>query len=139
MAALLEVMAVQLQQWEYVHREWTTAARQAVIDLAIVIAERLLRQSIADDSFRIQSLVSEMWDRFDLHDGEIRLHPTDLKILQSHGADWVQQHLTGNNVRVSPDPTLRRGECRILAHDQQFLAGVEVELAHLREQLSEVL
>ena len=132
---LLSAMASELLQWRSAHDEFAATFREAVVQLSLAIAERMVRQCIDADRYNLPDLLQEIWSRLDRGAAELFLNPADLQLLTAQHGEWLRENVDPSPVQLRADATLPRGTCRIEGQHDSFLAGVDVEFAGLAEWL----
>jgi flagellar assembly protein FliH len=117
------------------HRERLSEWQRAAIELGVAIAARLLHDRIEAGDMAIESVVREVVARLKPDEPvTVRLHPTDLTLLQKRLGDVPLFHDRAG-VRVIADPSLGRGDCRAEGKDTSVLSELSVQLATMRQQL----
>lgn len=151
-AEAAEALAADRNRIEAVLKELSTAAaniqqdhanrlpqwQAAAVELASMMASRLLHERFAADDFPIDSKVRDMIVQL----GEdpvavVRLNPLDLDLLRSRldrlGDDPI---LTGPGApRFVTDSALERGECQVEGRESMLLSNVTRELQEIREEM----
>ena len=112
---------------------------QATVELAVLIAENVVRRAINENEYGIHELVAEAIERLPATDSiVIHLHPSDKDLFeQQRQRDTKQSGL--HQLHVQADPSLDRGDCYIDGGDVGILTAMEQHLAGLRHWLLEGL
>ncbi len=129
-----------LEHLERTRQQCQGEMQQAVVELSISIASRLVHQSLEAGAFGVEELVQQMLARFDPQDPvKIHLHPDDLRMLRElmerNGPPWKG--------RASPemiaDESMERGNCRIDSDEAGLLSRIDLQLSEIRQHLLECL
>jgi flagellar biosynthesis/type III secretory pathway protein FliH len=109
--------------------------REATVELAHAIASKLVFDEIASNRFPIDRLVAEILGRLSNREpATVRLHPQDLAALQSENgqAGSFDQE---REVRLIPDPTLSRGDCKAVAGEITVIYELQRQIDEIRREL----
>ena len=111
---------------------------QAVTELAVAIASRLLHVKISAGDFAVESLVRQVVERLDsVEQVTVRLNPEDLALLHKR-LDEKQSVLdSDNHMQLVSDPSLERGDCVASSGELSVSSRMKDRLAEIREHLSE--
>jgi flagellar biosynthesis/type III secretory pathway protein FliH len=114
--------------------------QQAAIELAVTIAAQLLHQTIEKDQFPIEPMVREMVQNLREQISEdqtitVRLNPQDMELLESRleGKPLIEE--MENRIRVNPDESISRGNCRLEARDNLLFSDLVNQINQIREDL----
>jgi flagellar biosynthesis/type III secretory pathway protein FliH len=109
--------------------------REAAVELAHVIANKLVFHQIAANTFPIDRLVAEVLSRLSNREpATVRLHPQDLALLQSEhraSGSFDQER----DVRMVADPTLSRGDCKAVAGEITVIYELRRQIEEIRREL----
>lgn len=110
-------------------------ARQAAVDLAIKIAEKVVMQELDRKDFSIDPIITEaisqMPGRGEI---EIRLHPDDLARCSLAG----DEQLAHRNIRFVPDPLVAIGGCVVDSQEGCVESTVTDSLNQARKAMQDV-
>ncbi len=114
--------------------------RQAAVELGMAVAARLIHARIAAGDFGIEQLVRDALDQLPGREpAVVRLHPEDVALLERRlNGDLAVFH-ADRALRLQPDPTLGRGDCRVQAGDLSVWSSLRAQLAEARALLLEGL
>jgi flagellar biosynthesis/type III secretory pathway protein FliH len=135
MALERAVRALDEERCECVH-----AQREAVIELALAVARRVLEQEVTARLDGLEPLLDRALPLLS-HAGPVVLHlaPGDLETLRAGGAPSLER-LTGRAFAgVEADPELRPGNARLCAGSASVDASVDAILARFRLELRELV
>lgn len=112
--------------------------QEVAVLLAVEVASQILKRAISQDEFPVVEMVQQSIDRLEAARAlVVRLHPLDLRHLQTvlsrTDAGW---QLPGH-VRLVADTSLSRGDCLADGGDFGLLSTFEQQLADLRQGLQE--
>jgi len=110
--------------------------QQAAVELAVAIASHLIHDKIEKGDFAVETLVRKAVQRLGAKQlVTVCLHPDDIALLERRvGGDTVLFGSTAE-IRLVPDRSLGRGDCRAEAGEVKVLAQVEAQLAGIRRHL----
>lgn len=114
------------------------AVEQALVDLAVTLAQALVRRELRSDPGQVVAVVREALASLPVASRQVRvcLHPDDVAIV----SDALTAHAGGGEAsrdwQLQEDPALMRGDCRILSENSQIDATMEKRLAAVVAQLS---
>jgi flagellar assembly protein FliH len=125
----LNSLSADTQQWL---QEW----RDVTVDMAIAMAEKLVRQSMAHGVEPLRVWLEEalmlMRDARDVH---ILVHPDDFTWAGRYLQQMAKHVPHAGSAEVLPDPTVSRGGCVVRCQHGQVDQQLETQLARLGEQL----
>ncbi len=129
-----------LERLEQTRLECRGEMQQAVVEMAVSIASRLVHQSLEAGAFGVEELVQQMLARFDpLTPVKIQLHPDDLEILRQQmeqtGPSWKGR----DPPEFIADKSIGRGNCRIDSDEVGLLSKIDLQLSEIRQHLLECL
>lgn len=109
--------------------------REAAVELATVIATKLVFHQIATNGFPVEKLVSEVLSRLNTREpATVRLHPADLELVQREsGRANVAEH--DRDVRLIADATLARGDCKAVAGEITVIYELQRQIEEIRREL----
>ncbi len=115
---------------------WLQVWRDATIDLAISMAEKLTRQSMAHGLEPLRVWLEEalmmMRDARDVH---ILVHPDDFTWAGRYLQTMARHVPHAGSAEVLPDPEVSRGGCIVRCQHGEVDQQLETQLARLGEQL----
>ncbi len=118
--------------------EMDAAVEQALVDLAVTLAQALVRRELRSDPGQVVAVVREALAALPVASRHVRvcLHPDDVAVV----TEALVARDAGSDARrdwhLQEDPTLMRGDCRILSENSQIDATMEKRLAAVVAQLS---
>jgi flagellar assembly protein FliH len=115
---------------------WLQAWRDITVDLAIAMAEKLMRQSMEHGLEPLRVWLEEalmmMRDARDVH---ILVHPDDFTWAGRYLQQMARHVPHAGSAEVLPDPQVSRGGCIVRCQSGQIDQQLETQLARLGEQL----
>jgi flagellar assembly protein FliH len=129
-AALLETLLASLQE---PFQELDAEVEQELLQLAFAVARQLVRRELKSDPGQVVAVVQEALAALPVATRNVRvhLHPEDVSM--------VSETLSGSDGerhwKLVEDPTLNRGDCRVLSENSQVDATLERRLAAVVTQL----
>jgi len=124
------------QQIEAARQEWLATWRNQAIELAVAIAERILRRQLPLAAELPATLVQEA---LELATGSrqvrVRMHPDDLSALRREIEAVVAAAGQAAQSELLPDPTISRGGCRLETQYGVIDQTIEAQLARIEEEL----
>lgn len=115
---------------------WLQEWRDVTVDLAIAMAEKLVRQSMIDGAEPLRVWLEEsltmMRDARDVH---ILVHPDDFTWAGRYLQQMAKHVPHAGTAEVLPDPTVSPGGCIVRCQHGQIDQQLETQLARLAEQL----
>lgn len=123
---LLECLAEPLKQLD-------NSVEEELVSLATAIARQLVRREFKSDPGEIVGVVQNALATLPVGSREVRvvLHPEDVQLIR----EAVSQTDKQPNWSLSEDPSLQRGDCRILTETSRIEATLEHRLAAVVSQL----
>jgi flagellar biosynthesis/type III secretory pathway protein FliH len=116
--------------------EWLQQWRDLTVDLAIAMAEKLVRQSMASGLEPLRVWLEEalmmMRDARDVH---ILVHPDDFTWAGRYLQQMAKHVPHAGTAEILPDPEISRGGCVVRCQHGQIDQQLETQLARLGEQL----
>ncbi len=113
-----------------------SAQRGAVVDLALAVAERLVRRELAIDPEALMGVVERALSQLEGEEpAVVALSERDLETLGGDGEQALSR-LSDRGVRIEMDPTLSPGDTRVRAGALQVDTRLEEVLAALRNELA---
>lgn len=89
-------------------------SRPQIVRLALRVAEKILRQRLAEDPKAIIPMIDEALRAVRSQRRVILyVHPDDLAMLEEHRAAWLKKNPTIGTIDLVADDALDRGGCRI--------------------------
>lgn len=115
---------------------WLQEWRDLTVDLAIAMAEKLVRQSMAQGLEPLRVWLEEalmmMRDARDVH---ILVHPDDFTWAGRYLQQMAKHVPHAGTAEILPDPEVSRGGCIVRCQHGQIDQQLETQLARLGEQL----
>jgi hypothetical protein len=138
--AIWEGIQEQLVEIEGRRQQTLDELQQLSIELAIEVASHVIRREIERDEFPIAHVVSEAIKRMeDCRTVTVRLHPLDLKQIESLHEKAAEQGIAAPQLRLVADPSLTRGTCVADGGDFGLLTTWEQQLSDVQRLLREGL
>lgn len=107
--------------------------REAAVELAHVIAAKLVFQQLAAGTFPTDRLVTEVLSRLNTREPTtVQLHPDDLAALK---ADHPEFGVHDQHVRLVADTKLSRGDCKAVAGEITVVYELHRQLEEIRREL----
>ncbi|HWG43753.1 MAG TPA: FliH/SctL family protein [Gemmataceae bacterium] len=114
----------------------TAEMRQAVVELALAVAGRLVFDKLQAGEFPIEEMMRQAIARLPAAPAvTVYLHPDDLALLRQRLMDQPLLPAREPQVRIEADAGLNRGGCRAEAGEIHVLTDLAGELAELRQHL----
>jgi hypothetical protein len=97
------------------------SAESNIIELALLVAEKVIHKSVAEDATLIQTVMSDTFDKISGSDRIIfKVNPDDVEIVDAF-QPTIQSRLVGvEKITIQSDPTIERGGC-IIETDLGFI------------------
>lgn len=97
------------------------SAESNIIELALLVAEKVIHKSVAADPTLIQTVMSDTFDKISGSDRIIfKVNPDDVEIVDAF-QPTIQSRLVGvEKITIQSDPTIERGGC-IIETDLGFI------------------
>lgn len=107
---------------------------QQLTELAMTIAQMLLKKECCEDATHIQRLVHESLEFLPLQSRNIRVHlnPADIQLMQKTGVDPMDQEWN-----CIEDRAITQGGCKVDSDQSHIDASVETRIQQLVDQLNE--
>ncbi len=130
--AMLRRLGETLQELTALRAEMIQRTERQVVQLAMAIAERMIRREISLDRSLLCAMARVALERLGDHaSATIRLHPDDFAdVTNVQGAEWPN-----DQVKVVPDPMVSRGGCLV----QSEFGFIDVDVAAQFRELSRAL
>jgi flagellar assembly protein FliH len=133
---VLEQLRKTAEQFAAHHEAAIDEMRQAVIELAMAIAGRLVFDKLQAGEFPIEEMVRQALARLPAAPVfKVYLHPEDLALLQRRLAGKPLLPVQETPLQIEADASLRRGGCRAEAGEIHVLADLADQLDGLRQHL----
>ncbi len=100
---------------EHMHR-LVDQAKPELIRLAVRVAEKILRQQLAEDPTRLLPMIDEAFRSLRTQKGAtivLRVHPNDRAMLETHCKRWLDRMPWIGELQVLADEEMHPGGCRI--------------------------
>ncbi len=120
-------------------RDYLARQRRTVVELALTVAEKIVRRELRTDAAALASIVERALAQLDT-EGPLRVavSPADRDALET-GAPELAERLAGAGAALEPDPGLERGDVVVDAGASQVDARIPELLRRLREELETAL
>lgn len=110
--------------------------RRMLVEIAMAVAEKLLRTRIEQDPDALAGIVEQALGQLgDLAPVQLRLATCDHEALQSGHARVLEELASRHDLRVEADPRLAAGDVRVLAERTEVNARLGEVLRRIREEL----
>jgi len=112
--------------------------RKVAIELSVVVASKLLYQSIEMSQFPIETLVDEAVSHLLTDEPQsiiVRLNPKDTALLQQQLEQDENSTNQLNEMNVQADSSLNRGTCEVTVGDTGVMLDLETKVNELRMSL----
>jgi len=125
-------------QIEESHRQWHASAEKRIVQIALAIAQRILRDQVQGRPEIPLRLVREAVDLAGSN-GPLRvaLHPDDHPMLQDEVLQSIDPIKRQGPVEVVADASVSRGGCRVETAYGTIDQTFEAQLERIREELDE--
>ena len=132
--AMLRRMADTMKELEDLRQTIIRQSERQVVQLALTIAQRILRREVAVDQELTCAMARVALDRLgESSSAKIRLNPEDHAIItSSQGAAWA-----GRQVTVEADPAVNRGGCLIESPFGFIDASIDAQFQVIEQALTE--
>jgi flagellar assembly protein FliH len=115
---------------------WLTRWEQTAVELAVAIAGKLLRTTLAAEPERVIPMIREA---LQLAAGQTQvrvfLHPQDLLLLGDEAEQVVQSLTACATAELITDPQLNQGDCRLETRHGEVDARLETMLQRITDEL----
>lgn len=137
--ATLGHLAAELQSFQENRREATKRIEQAAVEMAVVVASRLLFRDLEEDRLAIEEMVRDMVaGLIDDQPAVVRLNPKDFHLMQRRLGSRLLFPDEEGSPKVMPDNSVPRGGCLVEGTAGSGLHHDPVEeLSKVREELLE--
>lgn len=134
-AAVLDQLMKALDQ---PFEELDAAVEQALVDLAMTLAQALVRRELRTDPGQVVAVVREALAALPVASRHVRvcLHPSDVAVVSDALAGQGPSGEGDRGWRLQEDPSLKRGDCIVRSENSQIDASMEKRLAAVVAQLS---
>ena len=110
----------------------TQDTQNAVVEIACLVAEKIVREKIDQDEFSVKAFVDHIIQQISpVKPTEIALHPADLEVLRREADEASLADLN-----LKEDATLSRGDCRVMGHEIEVEATLSEHIDEIRRQLA---
>jgi len=135
---LLQAIGDAVNELEDRRRHSLAELQEFAVEVATVVASRVIRTAIDQNTFGIENLVREILEGVSAAQPvEIILHPDDLARVDAAGA--TAPPWTSERIRFIADATAVRGVCRATAGPRSILSDWRTHLQDIRAILHEEL
>ncbi|NLM52720.1 MAG: hypothetical protein GX197_07895 [Firmicutes bacterium] len=130
----------QLAEVRQLRQEMLQKIEPQVVELAVKIAEKFVREKLSTDVQILQNLIKEALQQMQ-ETGEIiiRLHPEDAAACRDLLPQWQEELGESTTLNLLSDHTMQRGDCRVESTSSVYNCQVDERFAALRKMLAEVV
>ena len=119
--------------------ECRARAEELIVDLALAVAERILRVEVSQDRTRMLEVTKGALAALpEPGPTTIRVHPDGAELLQAHLDEVAAQTAAMSSFRVLADPSIALGGCVVETPNSVVDATFPAQLAEARHRLLEV-
>lgn len=105
------------------------------VELAVAIGAQLTHERIESGDFAVETLVHKVVGKLDTEQAiTVYLHPEDIALLERRRSGQVL-FPNSADIRLVPDPSFRRGDCRAESGDLIVLSRLEDQLTAIHRRL----
>ena len=110
--------------------------QRVAVELAVAVASHVLYERLDAGDYPVEALVRRAVKRLEANEAvTVRLHPDDLALLERRLGEGALFALDGDEVRLTADPALGRGDCRAETGDISVVSHLEEHLEEIRREL----
>ncbi len=141
MNRLLEAIVESIGELESRRSKSLSELQQAAVEIAVIVANNIVRRAISADNYGVVDLVNEVISRLGAEKTvTIYLHPNDHRLFEEQlKKEEKTLHEVAARIQVNADPNLQPGECYADAGDFGLLSTIEQQLTDIRQMLLEGL
>ena len=141
MNRLLEAFVESIDELESRRSQSLSELQQAAVEIAVIVANNIVRRAISADDYGVVDLVNEVISRLGAEKTvTVYLHPNDHRLFEEQLKKSEKTlHAVAARVQVKTDPKLQPGDCYADAGDFGLLSTIEQQLTDLRQMLLEGL
>ena len=137
LAAAIEALATAVRGWRAVESRELDAARDAVIELGLAVARRVLERELDPLTESFAGHVHRALEEIVEPGGaDIFLSPSDLERIREADETALRALEEEGSAHLRADPQLDRGDARVEAGDHQVDLRLDAILARFREALA---
>lgn len=119
---------------------WQGMIEENICALAVAIARHIVDREVADNPEVLEKLVKRALSEFPIdHPVRVRVNPTDLQIILSHGGQAAADAITGSPPRDAhwiPDSRIAPGGCVVEGRDRIIDGRVDTALERVYRRLT---
>ena len=113
-------------------------SKKEMIDLVILLAEKIIRHSVTQQDATILETVEEaILKAVKSSEFHIYLHPDDLAVIKSNSAELVARVSGLENIVVKADPSIERGGCKVESDNCTVDATLASQIDSIRNRIME--
>ena len=129
-------VATAIDELQQCRETWLARWEQQALQLALAIAERIIRRELEETSDITLDLVREALDLFS-NSSRLRLalNPEDLQVLGSK-IEQLASGTSAGTIEFVSDETLARGGCRLESTHGMIDQTIEAQLSRIEQELS---
>ncbi len=137
MDAVLPIVRQAAAEFADAKQAWLRRWEQSAVQLAVKIAERMVRREVARSPQITLDLVREALElAAGTQQMKIRLHPADFATLEGQVKRLAQEISRGTNAVIVPDETISRGGCRLETQHGVIDQQIETQLKRIAAELT---
>ena len=115
-------------------------AEETAVRLTLAIARKIVADTVRiDEKFVLQIVRRALRYAAEAHQVVVRVHPSDLGLVQEHAAEWAQAARRSRSLRIEADDQQQRGSCVIGTEACEIAAAIEDQLRVIETALVEQL
>jgi flagellar assembly protein FliH len=135
-STMVQSMMGVLEGIEAQRKEWVAASQRELIQLALAIAEKIVRASIEVDPDVITRILSRAIElTAQRQQLEIYIHPIDVAAVEAFEPRLKEKFGEVQSIRVIPDEAVPRGGARVQTVAGEVDARIETQLANIKGAL----
>ncbi len=113
-------------------------AEQAVLKIAIALAERIVKEKVEIDEEAVLQTVREALSlAADRQEIVLRVHPDDLALVKEHQSDWLAKLDDADSIRMEGDSRVTRGGCLVETETGEVDGRIEKQFQTMTRTLIE--
>lgn len=118
------------------HDEILKSAELEIVDLAVLVAEKIIRQEVKGDRGVVVATVKDALKRLmGKEEITIRINMEDLEIVKAHKDEFLSQTKGLRMITFKEDSSIERGGCRIETDFGSVDATISTQLEEIRDGL----
>jgi len=134
--SLVAALSGALEQLDADRRALMVSAQRELIELALAIAERVVKAHVACDAEAVRANLAEAIELAGhRRDVTVRVHPDDCATAEQFAAGLGRPEAPRGHVTVTADAAVARGGCVVTTDHGEIDARLETQLARIAEAL----